>query len=86
MEELGTNETTQKAVTSQSETFQKRWFCVALSPSGNTVKMDAESPAAFLEVLSQSTVAWSRRWTDDFDKDAPVVAAQLGFSERLSPP
>jgi len=83
MEELGTNETTQKAVTSQSETFQKRWFCVALSPSGNTVKIDAESPAAFLEALSHSTIAWIDYWTDNFDKDAPVAAAQLGFSDLL---
>ncbi len=84
MNELIGSEKTQKVGQSQTtEAFQKHWFCVALSSSGSTSKKDAESPAEVIDMLSQSMVAWVDYWTDDFDKDAPVVAAQLGFSEAL---
>ena len=83
MKELETNEKTQKIEPNQTEAFQKPWFCVALSSAGTIFKTDAESPADFLDILSGSVIAWVDRWTDDFDKDAPVAAAQLGFSEPL---
>ncbi len=83
MEKLEINEKAQKIEASQTEAFQKPWFCVALSSSGTIFKSDAESPADFLDVLEDSVIAWVDRWTDDFDKDAPVAATQLGFSEPL---
>jgi magnesium transporter len=84
MEKLETNDKAQKIETaSQTEAFQKPWFCVALSSSGTIFKSDAESPADFRDVLEDSVIAWVDRWTDAFDKDAPVAAAQLGFSEPL---
>jgi magnesium transporter len=67
----------------EPEVFQKPWFCAALSPSGGTFKIDAESPAEFIEVLKDSVISWVDHWTDDFDKDAPVAAAKLGFSDLL---
>ena len=83
MEKLESNEKAQKIEASQTEAFQKPWFCVALSSSGTIFKTDAESPADFLDVLEDSVIAWIDRWTDDFDKDAPVAAAKLGFSDPL---
>jgi magnesium transporter len=63
--------------------FQKRWFCVALYPSGKTFKQDAESPVPFLEVLSRSSIAWVDYITDDVYRDIGLTAAQLGFSDTL---
>jgi magnesium transporter len=84
MEELEMNVDAQKISPSQPEGFQKHWFCVAMSPAGGSIyKTDAESPEGFLEILSQSPVAWVDYWTDNFDKEAPVAAAQLGFSDAL---
>lgn len=78
-----TNEKAQNGVKPGSELFQKRWFCVALYPSGKTFKQDAESPIAFLEILNRSSVAWVDFITDDMDKDLPLAAAQLGFTGTL---
>jgi magnesium transporter len=83
MEELEVGEKAQKTEPGQTEVFQKHWFCVALSPAGTIFKLDAESPTDFLDILEESVIAWVDRWTDDFDKDAPVAAAQLGFSDAL---
>ncbi|MCX5998832.1 MAG: magnesium transporter CorA [Chloroflexi bacterium] len=66
-----------------SETFQKPWFCAAISASGGIYKSDAEVPSQFLYVLKESGIAWVDRWTDDFENDAPVAAVQLGFSQAL---
>jgi magnesium transporter len=83
MEELGTGVKAQKTEPGQPEVFQKYWFCVALSSAGTIFKSDAESPMDFLDVLEDSVIAWVDRWTDNFDKDAPIAAAQLGFSDSL---
>jgi magnesium transporter len=66
-----------------AEPYQKRWFCVGLNASGKTFKQDAESPAAFLEMLSNSVITWVDFITDDPFKDLPAAAAQLGFSKAL---
>src|ERR1035437_10467894 len=66
-----------------AEPFQKRWFCVGLNPSGKTFKQDAESPAAFLDLLADSVITWVDFITDDPLKDLPSAAAQLGFSQAL---
>jgi magnesium transporter len=84
MTELEANDKTQKKIeANQTEVFQKPWFCVALSSGGTIFKTDAESPADFMDILNESVIAWVDRWTDDFDKDAPFAAAQLGFGEPL---
>jgi magnesium transporter len=83
MGEFETNEKAQRIEPGQPEVFQKHWFCVALSSGGTIFKSDAESPADFMDVLKDSVIAWVDRWTDDFDKDAPFAAAQLGFSDPL---
>ncbi len=73
----------QKVEPNQAEVFQKPWFCVALSSTGTIFKADTDSPADFLDILKDSVIAWVDRWTADFDKDAPIAAAQLGFSDHL---
>jgi magnesium transporter len=65
------------------ESFQKHWFCVALYPSGNSFKQDADSPTSFLDVLSRSTVGWVDYVTDDAYAELPSIAAQLGFGESV---
>ncbi len=67
----------------EPDPFPKRWFCVAASGSGATIKQDAESPKGFLEILKSSSVAWVDFRTDDFDKEAAIAAAQLGFTDQL---
>lgn len=65
------------------ELTQKRWFCVSLDASGKTAKQEADSPAAFLEIINRSVVAWVDYITDDPVKDLPIVTAQMGFSESF---
>jgi magnesium transporter len=66
-----------------AELFQKRWFCVALYPSGKVFKQDADSPIQLLEIMNRSVVSWVDYITDDPFAEIPVVAAQLGFSEAF---
>ncbi len=63
------------------ELYQKRWFCVALLPSGKAYKQDADSPLAFLEVINRALVTWVDLITDEPIKDLAISAAQMGFSE-----
>ncbi len=65
------------------ESFPKKWFCAAVSLTGTTFKVDAESPSNFADMLDRSSVAWIDFRTDDFDKEAPVAAAQFGFGEMI---
>lgn len=84
MNEIETSRGNQKAGNSgEPEAFPKHWFCVALPSSGGTFRTDAESPAGFLETVESSAIAWVDYRTDDFDKDTPLAAAQLGFSDLL---
>jgi magnesium transporter len=66
-----------------SELFQKRWFCVGLLNSGQTMKQDADSPIPFLDIISRASITWVDYITADPMGDLPTVAAQLGFSERF---
>jgi len=63
------------------ELYQKRWFCVALLPSGKAYKQDADSPLTFLEVINRALVSWVDLITDEPIKDLAISAAQMGFSE-----
>ncbi len=63
------------------DSIQKRWFCSSLDPSGKTSKQEAENPANFIKIINQSVVSWVDYITDDLEKELPIVAAQLGFSE-----
>jgi magnesium transporter len=83
VKEFQANGDIQRTVANQSEGYQKHWFCAAMSPSGSIFKGDAESPHEFRDVLSQSAVAWVDYWTNDYDREAPFAAAQLGFSDAL---
>ena len=70
-------------VISEPEITQKRWFCVALSPSGTIFKGGAEAASNFLEILDSATIAWIDYVTPDFNNDAVGAATQLGFSHEL---
>lgn len=74
---------TLKPSNGEPEPFPKRWFCVAVSATGTTFKADADSPLVFSELLGRSAIAWIDFRTEDFDKEAPLAAAQLGFSDQL---
>jgi len=65
------------------EVAPKRWFCTGLESSGRTIRLEAETPATFLDILNRSMITWVDYITDDPAKDLPVVAAQMGFSEPL---
>jgi magnesium transporter len=70
-------------VTTSTELFQNRWFCVSLFASGKTFKQDAESPIPFLDIINRSVVSWVDYMTNDPVGDIPMVAAQMGFSEAF---
>jgi magnesium transporter len=65
------------------ELFQKRWFCVGLFNSGQTIKQDADSPIPFFDIINRSTITWVDYITADPMADIPLVAAQMGFSEQF---
>ncbi|MBI2853517.1 MAG: magnesium transporter CorA [Chloroflexi bacterium] len=83
MSELQTNFVHKPLNGTETEAFPKRWFYVATSASGATTKRDAESPEGFADIVCQSALAWVDFRTDNFDKDAPVAAKLLGFSDQL---
>jgi magnesium transporter len=66
-----------------TETYEKRWFCVALGNDGSVFIDDADSPLHFLEVLSKASIAWIDFRTTDFQKDVQTAPMQLGFSKQL---
>ncbi|MBI2859772.1 MAG: magnesium transporter CorA [Chloroflexi bacterium] len=68
---------------SEAEPFVKRWFCVAATGSGATTRQDAEAGRGFNEILKDAAVAWVDLRTDDFEKEAPAAAAEMGFGEQL---
>jgi len=70
--------------TSRTETLPRHWFCVAVSPSGDIFKQETESLADLLRICKNSALAWIDFWTEDFEKDAPRAATELGFGSRLT--
>jgi magnesium transporter len=84
LQKLNSNCETQTQI-NVSEEFEKRWFCVAICNDSRVLMDDADSPANFLEVLHDSSIAWVdyRTGSKDFDKDAHVAATLLGFSDQL---
>jgi magnesium transporter len=70
----------------EPEAAQKPWFYVAMSPSGTVSKGSAESSAGFSELLGSTTISWVDYVAQDadFDKEARIVADQLGFSHELT--
>lgn len=68
---------------SSLEMLPKRWFCAWLEASGKTSRLEAETPANFMDILNRSVITWVDYITDDPMKDLPVVAAQMGFSETF---
>jgi magnesium transporter len=69
----------------EAEATRRRWFCVALSPSGSIVKQETESSAAFAEALNSASISWIDYVVPegDFDREARYAAGQLGFSQEL---
>jgi magnesium transporter len=65
------------------ELTQKRWFCMTYDSLGNTCKKEAESAASLVSDIDRSLITWVDYITDDPSIDLPLVAAQLGFSEKF---
>jgi magnesium transporter len=70
----------------ESEAVQKPWFYTAILPSGTVSKGSTESSAEFSELLASATIIWVDYVTQDtdFDKEAHIVAEQIGFSHDLT--
>ncbi|MDD5190186.1 MAG: CorA family divalent cation transporter [Dehalococcoidales bacterium] len=71
--------------TSEAEANRKRWYCVSISPSGVIFKQEAETPAGFLDIVTNASVSWVDYVVNeaDFHKAARNAALQMGFSEDL---
>ena len=63
--------------------YEQKSFIVAQTADGGIIKDGAPSPMGFIPVLATSTVAWVDYSADNFQKEAPEVAALLGFSQNL---
>lgn len=83
MTEIQTDGKQQVAATVPAEGYPKQWFCVAAAQDGTIYKSDSESPTQFLDIVDKSVIAWIDYWTDDYDRDAPVAAAKVGFTDAL---
>ncbi len=63
-----------------------RALCVALPISGGKpLKFIGDSPHEFIPFLKESSIAWLNFPVKDIEKDAEVIAINLGFSSTLVP-
>ena len=83
MTDTQTNGKPQVVAVPPAEGYPKQWFCVAVAPDGSIYKGDSESPTQVVEIVGKSVIAWIDYWTDNYDRDTPVAAAKLGFSDAL---
>jgi magnesium transporter len=81
--EINKTITNAEIVSSEPELMLKPWFCVSLSTSGSIIRKNTESVSGFLDILSSAAISWVDYIARDFDKELPVVAAQLGFTQQL---
>jgi magnesium transporter len=68
--------------TGLTDSFEKRWFCVAICNDSTIFMDDADSPKSFMPVLDKAIIAWVDFRTRDFEKDV-YFATELGFSKLL---
>src|SRR4030042_2074635 len=68
--------------TGLTESFEKRWFCVAICNDSTIYMDDADSPKSFMPVLEKAIIAWVDFRSREFEKDV-YSAADLGFSKLL---
>jgi magnesium transporter len=73
----------QVVATAPAEGYPKQWFYVAVLPDGTIHKGDSEAPAPVVEMVGKSDIAWIDYWTDNYDRDCPIAAAKLGFTDLL---
>ena len=60
-----------------------RTFMVALRPNQPPLKLQADNPAEFVPYLKTTSLAWVNCRVSDLEKEAPAMAASLGFSTSL---
>jgi len=60
-----------------------RTFMVALRPNQPPLKLQADDPAEFVPYLKTTSLAWVNCRVGDLEKEAPAVAASLGFSTSI---
>ncbi|MFH1087838.1 MAG: CorA family divalent cation transporter [Chloroflexota bacterium] len=72
-------------VNGDQDISQRRWFCVAAGPAGIMFNRTmAEPPAGCIEMVSGASISWFDYLAVDFEKEAPIAAAELGFSQGLA--
>lgn len=62
---------------------EKSWFCTALMPSGETVRIESDTMSEILDIVRKAVVAWTDCWVTDIEHGGSLVASQMGFSELL---
>jgi len=76
---------TAKRDNGEVESPRRRWFCVALSPSGSIFKQETETQMQFNDALIAASISWVDYVVPqgDFNREARYAAGQLGFSDEL---
>lgn len=62
----------------------RHWFCASRMPAGTITRKESESLTDVLEVAKGAELSWIDFWTDNLERDLPVIAAELGFTGRLA--
>jgi magnesium transporter len=85
MEARGIRLITEKIETTdgEHEIVQKPWFCVSLLSSGGITRKNTDSVEGIKETLANSAISWVDYVSQDYEKEMPVVADQLGFTSQL---
>ncbi|MEM0449728.1 MAG: CorA family divalent cation transporter [Methanomassiliicoccales archaeon] len=72
----------QRRLSSQAQSGSKA-VCVALPIGQKPIKMQADKPSDFLDILQNSSIAWINFTVSDLEKEGTEVAAKLGFSDTI---
>ncbi len=72
-----------RSSTSSKPDTEKRWFCIAISPTASIFRRGADSGEGMLETLNNASIGWLDYVAGDFGTEAPAVAKQLGFTDQL---
>ncbi|MFH0913895.1 MAG: CorA family divalent cation transporter [Chloroflexota bacterium] len=84
MAEFKPNGTASKIETFDGTEDIPKWFCMAISPSATIFKATSDSIEGFRDRINEAAIAWVDYIAQDFDRDVPVVASELGFSSQLA--
>ncbi|MFH0737684.1 MAG: CorA family divalent cation transporter [Candidatus Micrarchaeota archaeon] len=63
--------------------LEEKGFCVAQLKDGTTAESESRDVKDFVSKIGSCSVAWVDYIIDDLQRDGPVIASELGFSETL---